>query len=126
MGNLRKATAALKQYFEISKYKNSVLFHVLDDEIINLESLDDVIWEIFSANYTDIEIMEAMESTEKSKTVQQQGIKTAEMIKSYYAKKLDEHSRQATERMTAKRKHLTECLEKVRSGANDSNYLGSK
>lgn len=119
MGSLAKAKAALKRYFEVAKDKSVVLTHVLDDEIINCDSLDDAVWDIFAHNYTDIEIMEAIEYAEKAKAMQQQGIKTAEMIKSYYTKKLDENSRQASERMAARRKHLAECLEKARNSQND-------
>lgn len=115
MGNLAKAQVTLKQYFEVSKNKMNILIHVLDDEIINYDSLDDTIWDIFAHNYTDIEIMEAIEPARRAKAMQQQGIKTAEIIKSYYAKKLEENSHHASEQMTAKRKHFAEYLEKARN-----------
>lgn len=122
MGNLAKAKAALKRYFETATHKSIALTNILNDEIINCDSLDDDIWDMFTCNFTEIEIMEAIAYADKSKAIQQQGIKNAEMIKSYYTKKLEENSHQASARMTARRKHLAECLEKAKDSQSERNH----
>lgn len=114
MGNLTKAIATLKQYYEIAAQPSVILYSVLEDDPVPLEVLSESVWDIIAQNHTDIEIAETINYCARAKAIEKKGLETVETIKAYYAEKLNENSKRASEEMKKKRQTLSEFIDKVR------------
>lgn len=113
LGKKKKAESAIRIYFENTKTKTIALHSLLDDSHIDFYTMESWVGDLLSEYTTEIDLYEAIESSEKEKAIEKRGYELANEIKSFYENKSKESDVQAQRRMAEKKEKIQKQLDEL-------------
>lgn len=119
LGKISKATDTLKSYFEIASDGKYILHSIEGDKYIDLDTLDDSIWDLISEKCSEFDIVEAIEAEQITQEIEKRGLENAKEIKAFYEDRLRRKDASAAERMSVKRKKIEETLASLRQKSEE-------
>lgn len=112
-GNREKAEKALRQYCNCAKTKSPLINGLVYDTQVEALTIDDWVEDILFENISDYELVEALNSAERRQAIEDDGIRTAEEIKTFYNKKLEENDKKASMRLAKKKAIFDKAVEEM-------------